>query len=172
MEKRSLSDEEQRIWEWVTRADVKLDDRQYHTDDGKKNKKIIVTSRPSSAISYLPDNDTPLSAAPVYAGIDHHTARRFRKGELPLDGVLDMHGMTREKAHVALSGFIRNHYERGSRFLLVITGKGLPGVLRELFPHWLSEPGLRPFLLTYSTAMPKHGGRGAYYILLRRNRHD
>ncbi|MBY0407454.1 MAG: Smr/MutS family protein, partial [Rickettsiales bacterium] len=44
------------------------------------------------------------------------------------------------------------------------------GVLREMLPQWLTEPGLRPLVLAYDTAKPQHGGSGAYYILLRRKR--
>ena len=114
----------------------------------------------------------------AYAGIDRNTAERFRKGESFIDGTIDLHGMSREKAHIALCRFLGAHYERGSRCLLVITGKGSKnqsgemqrGVLREMLPAWLDEPGLRGIVLAFDVAKPKHGGSGAYYVLLRRKR--
>jgi DNA-nicking Smr family endonuclease len=104
----------------------------------------------------------------AYAGIDRNTADRFRKGKYPLDASLDLHGMSREQAHMALSQFVYAHHELGARCLLVITGKGT--VLRELLPNWLDEPRLRPFVLALDEAKQQHGGSGAYYVLLRRKR--
>jgi DNA-nicking Smr family endonuclease len=113
-----------------------------------------------------------------YAGIDRATAERFRKGDYPIDATLDLHGMSREKAHMMLVTFLTRHFESGARCLLVITGKGKKtadshspvGILRELLPRWLAEPGLKSMILALDVARPKHGGSGAYYLLLRRRR--
>jgi DNA-nicking Smr family endonuclease len=60
------------------------------------------------------------------------------------------------------------------RTVLVITGKGgfgdARGVLREAVPRWLNEGDLRPRVLSCAWAQPKHGGAGALYVLLRRQR--
>ena len=111
----------------------------------------------------------------AYAGVDRRMAQRFRGGEMEIDGTLDLHGMHREQAHRAVIGFVQAHYVRGSRCVLAITGKGrkgfeAEGVLRELLPLWLAEPGLRPMVLACDVAQAKHGGMGAYYILIRRKR--
>ena len=57
---------------------------------------------------------------------------------------------------------------------MVITGKGgfgdARGVLREAVPRWLNESDLRPRVLSCAWAQPKHGGAGALYVLLRRQR--
>ena len=42
-----------------------------------------------------------------------------------MDGVVDLHGLSREKAHRVISAFVHDHYVRGSRCLLAITGKGV-----------------------------------------------
>ena len=165
------------MWEHVTRHDKKMDDGLRMTDDVKKHpiKVLERTYTSSSSVIRHPSSDTPLTCG-AYAGIDRNTADRFRKGELPLDGTIDLHGMTREKAHIALSGFMRGHWERGSRCVLVITGKGASpsqenrGILREMFPQWLAEPGIKPMILAFDIAKPKHGGSGAFYVLLRRKR--
>jgi len=44
------------------------------------------------------------------------------------------------------------------------------GVLRRLTPLWLEEPQLRMFVASHSPAAPRHGGEGALYIRLRRQR--
>ncbi|MCZ6858937.1 MAG: Smr/MutS family protein [Alphaproteobacteria bacterium] len=117
------------------------------------------------------------------AGLDRRTAERLRRGQLPIDGRLDLHGWTQDEAHRALSGFIESAHAAGQRCLLVITGKGrvraddpygrnaaVPGVLRTAVPNWLNQPSLRPMILGFAGAQPKHGGGGALYVLLRRKR--
>jgi len=109
------------------------------------------------------------------AGLDRRTAERLRRGQLPIDGRLDLHGWTQGEAHLALGDFIENAAATGLRCLLVITGKGgrtsgEPGVLRAAVPKWLNLPALRPLILGFSGAQPKHGGGGALYVLLKRKR--
>lgn len=186
MKRRQLSEEEERLWQHVTRNDAPLsaDDKRRLPETEKKQHAAPARAHREAwpvftqAASALPD----LSRG-AYAGIDRNTAERFRKGHYPLDGTLDLHGMSREKAHIALGNFLHSHYGRGSRCVLVVTGKGkkqqlqyeaaqdiFHGVLREMLPQWLGEPGLRPMVLAFDVASSKHGGSGAYYILLRRKR--
>jgi DNA-nicking Smr family endonuclease len=107
------------------------------------------------------------------AGIDRRTAERMTKGEMVIDGRLDLHGMMQDAAHASLRGFVMASSDMGRRCLLVITGKGNregSGVLRREVPRWLNEPSLRPFVLAFSYARPQHGGEGALYVLLKRHR--
>lgn len=121
------------------------------------------------------------------AGLDRRTAERLRRGQLPIDARLDLHGWTQSEAHHALAGFIEGAHAAGQRCLLVITGKGgrartdhpadpyrrgdaVPGVLRTAVPNWLNQPSLRPLILGFAAAQPKHGGSGALYVLLKRRR--
>ena len=170
------------MWEYVTRGDARLADGGNRMTDDEKRKPIKpnrISHTSSSSVIRHPPSSAGSPTLATYAGIDRNTAERFRKGEMAMDGTIDLHGMSREKAHVALSGFIRHHYDRGSRCLLAITGKGFRqngeqgrGILREMLPQWLAEPGLRGIILAFDVAKPKHGGSGAYYILLRRARND
>jgi DNA-nicking Smr family endonuclease len=108
------------------------------------------------------------------AGVDRRTADKMKRGEMTIDGDLDLHGMTRDAAHGALARFLRYSYDHGRRCLLVVTGKGMRegggGVLRAEVPRWLNEPGLRPMVLAFAHAQPRHGGEGALYVLLKRRR--
>jgi len=52
---------------------------------------------------------------------------------------------------------------------LVITGKGT-GILRESLPGWLDAPLFRGMISAFGAAAQKHGGAGAYYIMLKRKR--
>jgi DNA-nicking Smr family endonuclease len=105
--------------------------------------------------------------------IDRRTADRLKRGEMEIDGRIDLHGLTQEAAHVALNGFIARSYAMGRRCVLVITGKGQrqgTGVLRSAVPHWLNDSRLRPAILAFSHARPQDGGEGALYVLLKRQR--
>ncbi|MEE8548700.1 MAG: Smr/MutS family protein, partial [Alphaproteobacteria bacterium] len=102
-------------------------------------------------------------------------AARLKRGQLAIDGRIDLHGMTQAKAHRALEGFLTASQGAGKRCVLVITGKGLrptgeTGVLRNLVPRWMNAPAIRGRVLSFCTAQPRDGGTGALYVLLKRKR--
>jgi len=127
---------------------------------------------PAAAVTTVPAAIAPVPPAlpDNFAGVDHRTADRLRRGRYPVEGSLDLHGMTQAEAHRALSGFLAGARAAGRRCVLVITGHGRlsGGVLKAAAPRWLAEPGLRVHVLTIAPARPQHGGAGALYVLLRR----
>lgn len=122
-----------------------------------------------------PAEPPPLSPGAM-AGLDRRTAERIRRGKLPLEGRIDLHGLRQDEAHRVLAGFIDRSHREGKRAVLVITGKGTSrrdsggGVLKANVPRWLNEPRLRPMVLSFHPARQQHGGDGALYVLLRRRR--
>jgi DNA-nicking Smr family endonuclease len=102
--------------------------------------------------------------------LDRRTWLKLRRGLYPIDARLDLHGLTQDQAHDRLPGFLRSAHARGSRCVLVITGRGARtgGTLRTMTPRWLDEAPLRPLVLTFAQARVEHGGEGALYVLLRR----
>ncbi|MGH6931600.1 MAG: Smr/MutS family protein [Dongiaceae bacterium] len=108
------------------------------------------------------------------AGVDKRLAERLRRGQLPIEATLDLHGLTQGEAHDRLAGFIAVAAAAGRRCVLVITGKGMwrtdGGVLREMVPRWLNEAPTRGRVLALAPAQPRHGGAGALYLLLKRLR--
>lgn len=116
------------------------------------------------------------------AGIEPNLKARLQRGREEIDGTIDLHGMRQVEAHAALTRFVHARAARGDRTLLVITGKGLKklgddaaviverGVLRAMLPVWLSEPNLAPLVAGWDTAAQGHGGDGAFYVRLRRER--
>jgi len=169
--KRPLTPEEKKLWEQVTAKTAPLSRKsakvEKYEDAGKKKPGIKI--RKEQRTPHVPASlyfHAPKTGA--YANIDRNTADRFRKGNYPIDATLDLHGMSHDKAQAALHRFLHSHYERGSRCLLVVTGKGL--VLRDALPRWLAESELHSVILTFDVAKQKHGGSGAYYVLLRRKR--
>lgn len=111
--------------------------------------------------------------------MDAKTHQRMRAGKLRPEGRLDLHGMTLDVAHPALTGFILSSHGAGKRLVIVITGKGkakpdhgpIPtrlGVLKHQVPQWLRLPPLSGLVLQVTEAHRSHGGSGAYYVYLRR----
>lgn len=133
-------------------------------------------------------------------GLDLRNQTRLRRGAMPVEAMLDLHGHNREVARGMLVDFIARSHARGLRCVLVITGKGGPrpqpvvrrrgdplpdetvaaprdpwatnpaGVIRGELPRWLNEPETRPKVLAFTHARQMHGGFGAVYVLLKRDR--
>ena len=100
--------------------------------------------------------------------------KKIASGKVALDGKLDLHGMTEAHAHQRLVAMIERAWSQGRRRLLVITGKGRDGEspLRTALPKWLSAPSLAPYVSSFDYAGKRHGGDGAFYVLLRKSRSD
>ena len=124
------------------------------------------------------------------AGLDRRSGERLRKGQMPVEAKLDLHGMTQQAAHGAVARFVELQHAAGARCVLIVTGKGgkatdpfqpkaVPdrftfsggrGVLKEALPRWLNEPRLRAHIIAVQPASRTHGGEGAVYVLLKRKR--
>ncbi|TGQ74586.1 MAG: DNA mismatch repair protein MutS [Mesorhizobium sp.] len=110
----------------------------------------------------------------VSHALDEPTLDKLSKGRLPIEGRVDLHGMTQDEAYSLLFSFLHRAHAGGIRYVLVITGKGSSsgsdGVLRRAVPAWLSTPAFRPLVSSHDHAARNHGGSGALYIRLRRIR--
>ncbi len=93
--------------------------------------------------------------------------RQLRHGQLPIDGRLDLHGLTPDAAREKVLEFLRLMRSRGERCVLVIHGKG-EGVLRGEISAWLSQGRAREHVAAFTTAREDDGGEGALYVALRR----
>lgn len=144
--------------------------------DGKHPPKPAPRKATFDLTPSLPDR---LKAAPVQ--MDCKTFGKMTRGKLKPEGRLDLHGMTLDRAHGALTRFILSSHGSGRRLVLVITGKGknrdeggpIPvrfGVLRHQVPQWLTAVPLSSVVMQVTPAHISHGGGGAYYVYLRRKR--
>jgi len=118
-------------------------------------------------------NPVPPPPLESLSNLDGRNAERLRKGKLPVEAVLDMHGLYQGDAHAALVSFVTRCYAVQRRCVLVITGKGDgrgKGVLKSNLPRWLGEPSLRQCIVAVTPAAPQHGGGGAFYLYLKRKR--
>lgn len=117
----------------------------------------------------------PLAPAPGHREVDRRTAQKLKRGRYPVDVTVDLHGMTQAAAHKHLRAVLLGAHARRQRCVLVITGKGknsdgAGGIIKRSVPEWLQEDPLRAVVLRAEAATPAHGGGGALYVLLRRQR--
>jgi DNA-nicking Smr family endonuclease len=125
----------------------------------------------------------PLHAQkPILDTLDGGWDRRLRRGITEPDRTLDLHGHTLLSAQKALDHGLDRAIADGTRVLLLITGKaprkgerdldGRPkrGLIRESIGDWLVSSRHAPRIAAVRNAHPKHGGGGALYIILRRER--
>lgn len=193
MTRRRLSPEEVELWKKVADTAERLNPDRPHSELPKpkpKPKKAPSFRLPDFQVGtragstpprddLMPSISEQLGNTPVR--MDQKTFGKMKRGKLVPEGRIDLHGMTLDKAHSVLNGFIMRSHAQGKRLVLVITGKGkhrdeggpIPvrfGVLKHNVPQWLSMPPLSAVVLQVSEAHLSHGGSGAYYVYLRRNR--
>ena len=112
----------------------------------------------------------------VEAPFDRDIGRALARGKRSPDGKLDLHGMMLGAADRAVAEFLARSSEQGLRIVLIVTGKGLRleggrvlgGRIRAEFLGWLDRADNRARVAGVRAAHPRHGGSGAFYVLLRR----
>ncbi len=174
---RALSAEEAELWA-ATMAEIepisKQDRHQDQDPPGGGPERVVPP--PPGARTESPGSPPLPDLAPGRApGLDKRTAQRLQRGQLKIEAKLDLHGLTQDEAHHALVDFVISAQGAGKRCVLVVTGKGLTprgesGVLRTMLPRWLNTPALRERVLALHAAQPRHGGSGAFYVMLKRGR--
>mmetsp|Transcript_18529 Transcript_18529/g.30372 ORF Transcript_18529/g.30372 Transcript_18529/m.30372 type:complete len:197 (+) Transcript_18529:613-1203(+) len=136
-------------------------------------------TKPKTQVRLAPSIVDQVGGAKVQ--MDRRSFDQMKRGKLRPEGKIDLHGMTLDRAHPALTRFILSAQAEGKRLVLVVTGKGkqrddggpIPvrfGVLRHQVPQWLSMPPLSQAILQVTQAHLRHGGGGAYYVYLRKRR--
>ncbi|MGB0734208.1 MAG: Smr/MutS family protein, partial [Pontibacterium sp.] len=109
-----------------------------------------------------------LFAAP---GIQLKVIKRLRQGHIPWEAGVDLHGYTVDQARDEVSRFIRRSRANGCRSVLVVHGKsysqaGKTPIIKSYVNEWLRR---LPGVLAFCSAQDKDGGRGAVYVLLKKD---
>ena len=117
--------------------------------------------------------DEPERLEGIASGIDRAHLKRLRRGEVPADAEVDLHGLEQPAARRAVRDAIVAVKQQGGRCVRVIHGRGIhseggDAVLRSRLPAWLSEPPLAASVMAFATGQRERGG--ATYVLLRRRR--
>ncbi len=175
MSKRRLTPEEARAWDRVRKSVRPL--------KGEKSPRIkrdvsdqgLLNTAPPAPEKPVTSKKTPTGPSldhgrTVSTPPDRGTERRIKRGKVDISARFDLHGHTQASAWSALPAFLMREQARGSRCVIVITGKGRlgEGVLRRNFLRWLEMPQARGLVSGYAQAHPRHGGAGAFYVFLKR----
>jgi DNA-nicking Smr family endonuclease len=107
-------------------------------------------------------------------GIQDGQMRKLKLGQIAFEGSLDLHGMSVEKARDTLWEFIAEATKLEVRCVRVTHGKaarmdGRKPMIKSHVNTWLRQ---HPQVLGFSSCLPKHGGTGAAYVLLKRTMMD
>ncbi|HHF7368467.1 TPA: Smr/MutS family protein [Legionella bozemanae] len=139
----------------------------------KKNKSLEIQEKKEY---YLSDmivdtvfSETILSYA--HPSLSNQQFKALKQGKIPWEARLDLHGLKSEKARDILCQFIQTQVESSKKCLLIIHGKGgylgAPPVIKNLLNRWLPQ---LDEILAFHSALPKDGGSGAVYVLLKRKK--
>ncbi len=104
-------------------------------------------------------------------GVQNRIMRELKRGKISIESRLDLHGQTVEQAHQSFMRFIHHSRQARQCCVLIIHGQGYrsPGgipVLKQHIDYWLQQ---HDAVLAYCSALPRDGGKGAVYVLLRKN---
>ena len=148
--------------------------------------KPVAAPKPQVEPSASPTERSPASAAVTSVGtsagavvdqpFDRDVDRDLSRGKRAPEAKLDLHGMTLVAAERAVARFLAQSSAEGRRVVLIVTGKGLRleggrvfgGRIRAEFSGWLERADNRALVAGLRAAHPRHGGSGAFYVLLRR----
>lgn len=184
---RPLRPEEQAVWRQVARTVRPLDPKKAKALDAPPPP----PAEPERGRAGMRAHASPAAIeagrtrAPVPA--DRGAEKKVRRGRVEAEAKLDLHGLTAMRARGELLGFLHRCRAKGMRTVLVITGKGagaraldesrfepwspdarpLPGVLRRSFRQWMAEGEFAALVSGWATAHARHGGAGAFYVMLR-----
>ncbi len=187
MAKRKLSKDDQQLWKKVTESATPLLHRRNLTISPK------TFAKQESQTGYMKNDfqvrpiSSPLQISlpppqePPILKMDQKAFIKMTRGRLKPEATLDLHGYTLAQAYPLLVQFIQRNFHANRRLVLVITGKGIKhkplageckgfGILRKQVPIWLSSPPCKVNILQIHQAHVKHGGSGALYVYLTRNK--
>ncbi|HEV2000159.1 MAG TPA: Smr/MutS family protein [Xanthobacteraceae bacterium] len=161
------------LWGEVTRSIKPLKGRKAAPVHVGSDPPVRKAARPAATVA--PGPASPRAAPPPLAPMERRMRQRLSRGSAGVDARLDLHGLRQAAAKPRLENFLKNAQARGHTLVLVITGKGEGGdsergVLRRQVPYWLALPELRSFVVGFEEAGRGHGGAGALYVRVRRER--
>ena len=109
----------------------------------------------------------------------------IKKGSFHIDKKIDFHGKSLLDSEERFNNSIIESYNSGQRCLLFVTGKGLfkskkleesdkpklyHGIIRSSFIEWARSKKFSKYILSFEQASIEHGGDGAFYVYLRKNK--
>ncbi|OYY90113.1 MAG: DNA mismatch repair protein MutS [Sphingomonas sp. 28-66-16] len=148
---------------------------------GRAAHAAIPRPKPGPVPARKPGPALPPAKSPPGPGqtLDGGWDRRLAAGAVAPDSVVDLHEHTLDTAYVALDQGLDRALRRGDRVLLLITGRPprpeserphARGRIRAAVGDWLAASRHSARIAAVRPAHPRHGGAGALYIVIRRDR--
>ncbi len=110
--------------------------------------------------------------------------KKFKKGKVKINKKIDFHGLSIDEARQSFINTIDSCFYSNNRCILFVTGKGMKnttgdtrnvklfhGRIRENFQRWVFEKEVAGKILRVAPADFAHGGDGAFFVYLRKNKH-
>jgi len=103
------------------------------------------------------------------AGVRTQVVRRLRRGLIPIEDELDLHGLSQTAARYKLAEFLTYSRNTGRRCVRIVHGKGSRSGARGPVLKMAVDLWLRRHLgvMAFTSARAIDGGTGALYVLLR-----
>jgi DNA-nicking Smr family endonuclease len=102
-------------------------------------------------------------------GVQPAVFKKLRLGRYDYDYHLDLHRKTVAEAREDVYNLLRSSSKFNYRSLLITHGKGImskpPARLKSYINHWLKQVDT---VIAFHSALPKHGGTGSVYVLLKK----
>lgn len=103
-------------------------------------------------------------------GVQQRVLQKLKQGQMPWHAAVDLHGCTVDQAREAVLALLHDARQANLQVVKVVHGKGLvkeQALLKTFVNGWLRQV---PEVLAFVSALPRDGGTGAIYVLLKRRR--
>jgi len=127
-----------------------------------------------AAFQYIPDrHEMTFNAEQLlhyrHISLPERTWQQLKKGQIPREWTLDLHGLTQKETQSTLIRFLHDAKQQRIRCVCIIHGKGQINpekkpILKNLCYALLKQ---HPDVLAFHSALKKDGATGAVYVLLR-----
>jgi len=163
---------------------IKKNNRTPNIKKGNKNKIIKKKTKPTN-INTLGVEKKVETKHSHFALERVNIRKNIKKNILKIDKKIDFHGKGLLEAEEIFSSTIVECFNKNKRCLLFVTGKGLfktkdfdcnndpklyHGVIRAEFFNWVKSKNFSKHILSFEQASIEHGGDGAFYVYLRKNK--
>lgn len=180
---RGLSPEEADAWEKVAATVEPMHARPKPVKAEKQQASVLpkkILLKPQVAKPPPKPVPAPKPKPKPHNTLDSHWDKRLKSGAIQPDFTLDLHGHGLDAAYNRLMSGVAQARAMGARTILLVTGKPRPvdpadrgskrGAIRAKVLDWLAASSHHSAIAAVRRAHIRHGGEGALYIVLRRER--
>ena len=165
---------------------IKKSNRNYQPIKKSKIKQKKQKTKDSKIIPQIPKEESQNQEKKAYKIFKIEKSKinkKLKKGMVNIDKKIDFHGLAAEEAKIKFFETIDSCFIRNKRCILFITGKGMGvhkntheekklyyGKIRNEFLSWVYQKKISNKILSVEQAGPSHGGDGAFFVYLRKNK--